>query len=326
MSTIAGLETSSATDTICASCGHDAWATQLPRLRDYLTQEIFQIDSCQGCGLRMTRPLPPTEAIGRYYPPRYRGNRHAFTGPVRSMLRQRAVQKCFPPGFRGRLLDIGCGDGSFALHMKQQGWDVCATEIDCETVDELCLKHINAKLPWDAERDGFGEKFDAITCWHVMEHLEHPRLVCDWVASQLNPAGIFQATVPNADSMQARIFGKHWVHLDVPRHRQHYTTATLKLVLKQAGFSIRRQSNFALEYDWFGIIQSALNAVCSRPNVLFDILTHAPKDSARPISIKDAALSYWLMCPIALASLPLMLCAAALGDGATLTLTCNPTR
>src|ERR1700761_1799876 len=137
--------------TCCASCGHDAWTTWLTDLTDYLTGDSFGIARCNHCGLRMTQPLPLGEAIGKYYPKRYRGNRHGFTGPIRSALRRRAVARCFPPGFRGRLLDIGCGDGSFAVHMKARGWEVCATEIDPETIDRLRAEGIDAKLSATAE-------------------------------------------------------------------------------------------------------------------------------------------------------------------------------
>jgi len=230
----------------CDSCGADAWSPQTADLTDYLTHETFQIRRCSNCGLQMTTPLPTGEEIARYYPERYRGNRHGGTGGVRSILRQRAVQACFPRGFRGRLLDIGCGDGSFARHMRAHGWEVCATEIDGESVDCLRRAGINAKLSHDAEAEGFDKPFDAITCWHVMEHLEHPRRVTEWVKTQLAKDGVFQVTVPNSDSLQAKVFGRHWVHLDVPRHRQHYTPATLRALVEHAGFAVGRQSNFAL--------------------------------------------------------------------------------
>jgi len=320
------LESPADTGMSCAACGGDEWSPLITNLPDYLTREDFQIHRCGNCGLLMTHPLPMGPAIGRYYPKQYRGNRHAFTGSIRSTLRQRAIESCFPKGFGGRLLDIGCGDGSFALHMLARGWEVCATEIDPDTVDRLCHAGINAKLSSSAGNVGFEKSFDAITCWHVMEHLEHPRQTAEWARTQLNKDGVFQVTVPNVQSLQAKIFGRHWVHLDVPRHRQHFSSATLKSLLENAGFKIARRSNFALEYDWFGIIQSALNGVCSRHNVLFDKLTHAPVDAGRPVSLGDAILSYALLPPIALASLPVMLIAAAAGDGATLTLTCKSRR
>lgn len=323
MTMAATLESPVITGMGCCSCGCDAWSPQFDDLTDYLTQETFHVRRCTNCGLAMTQPLPTGDEIARFYPLKYRSNRHGFTGGMRSTLRRRAVESQFPPGFRGRVLDIGCGDGSFALAMLKDGWKFSATEIDPRTVDRLRAAGVDAKLSHVAEAEGFDQPFDAITTWHVVEHVEHPRQVVEWARSQLAPGGIFQVTVPNVQSLQAKLFGRHWVHLDVPRHRQHFSPETLRSLVEHAGFDVVHQSNFALEYDWFGVIQSALNTVCSTPNVLFDKLTHASVEEHNPIPLSDTAISYALLPALALASLPLILVAAAVGDGATLTLTCK---
>ena len=317
------VESPAVTGTACLACGNEAWTPEFTGLRDYLTGDHFDVHRCSGCGLQVTQPLPNGEAIGKYYPQRYRGNRHGFTAAFRSAMRCRAIESCFQPGFRGRILDIGCGDGSFALHMKSRGWEVAATEIDQDTVDRLCKAGINAKLSPVADAEGFEKKFDAITCWHVLEHMENPHHVAQWVRTQLQTGGFFQASVPNVASQQARVFGRRWIHLDVPRHRQHFTPATLTALLTSAGFEIQRRSNFALEYDWFGVIQSALNLFCSTPNVLFERLINSPQDDIRRASFADKFLTVLLTPPIALTSLPVIAALAAAGDGATLTLTCS---
>jgi SAM-dependent methyltransferase len=291
---------------------------------DYLTDERFDIDRCGSCGLRITRPMPAADELHKYYPPRYRGNRHSFTGKMRVALRRRAVESFFPRAFRGRLLDVGCGDGAFVLEMQRRGWDVCATEIDGATVERLRGAKVDAKLSDAAEREGFDRPFDAVTCWHVMEHVERPERVARWVATQMKATGIFQATVPNVGSLQARLFGRYWLHLDVPRHLYHFTPKTLESVLRDAGFSPFHQSCFALEYDWFGVIQSALNGLCKRPNGLFERLMGAPRapdGAADHTSLSDAIISYSLCGPAAMVGLPVILLAWAMGDGATLTVT-----
>ena len=111
-------------------------------------------------------------------------------------------------------------------------------------------------------------------------------------------------------------------HLDPPRHRFHFISPTLGWLLKEAGFQIIHYSTFALEYDLFGWLQSALNLVCSRPNVLFEKLTS--KGDARPqLPMRDVALSYALS-PLILGAcfLPCFV-APLLGQGGTLTVTCR---
>ncbi len=308
----------------CMLCGARAWRPYLRSVLDYLTDEWFDINRCT-CGLMVTQPMPTAGEIDRYYPPRYRGNRHGFTGNMRVILRRRAIESQFPKGFRGRILDVGCGNGAFALAMHERGWKVCATEIDTATVERLRSAGIDCKTPEAAEREGFGEPLNAVTCWHVMEHVERPREVAEWARTQLKADGVFQATVPNAACLQAKMFGRNWLHLDVPRHRYHFTPGTFRELLTQAGFAVERQNVFAIEYDWFGVIQSALNAMCSRPNGLFEKLTGAEGQHGGTALASgfDAVVSYAACMPLAGISLPAILIAAAMGDGGTLTLTCR---
>jgi SAM-dependent methyltransferase len=314
-------EPPAAAATRCLICGDEGSTVVFTGLVDYLTGESFGINRCQSCGLMVTLPLPAASDIGRFYPPKYRGDRHGFTGDLRTLLRRRAIESCFPKNFRGRLLDVGCGDGAFARHMHARGWTVAATEIDQVTIARLRETGIDARQSAEADRDGFSEPFDAITCWHVLEHVAQPLDTAEWIRSQLKSDGFFQATVPNAGCLQARLLGRHWIHLDVPRHRHHFTPATLRSLLELARLKPERQANFAIEYDWFGVIQSTLNLLCRQPNVLFDKLTNAPM-SAAP-SASDMLITLLASGPLAAASLPPIVVAAMLGDGGTLTLTCR---
>jgi len=327
---VAVAEPQNAARTRCMLCGQDdAWHTHLSRVLDYLTGEYFDIDRCESCGLMITRPMPTEAQIERYYPPRYRNNRHAFTGSMRVALRARAIESFFPNGFRGRLLDVGCGDGSFVMEMRRRGWDVCATELDPATVHRLQEQGVDARQSQGAFEHPFREPFDAVTCWHVMEHVDRPLQVAEWVHTQLKPAGMFQATVPNARSLQARLFKKQWLHLDVPRHRYHFCPSTFESLLRRARLEPVGRTMFAWEYDWFGAIQSALNDVCGTPNWLFERLTRAdvgPSTTTERSHPLDGAVSCLLAGPIALASLPAMLIARLFGDGATLTITARPAK
>jgi hypothetical protein len=168
-------------------------------------------------------------------------------------------------------------------------------------------------------------RFDAVTCWHVQEHVAEPREVVRWVRRSLAERGLFQMTVPNWASWQARLAGGAWLHLDVPRHLYHFTPPTLARLLTDNGFAIEGETRFALEYDWFGVAQSVLNRLCDRPNVWFERLT-SPPDQRHAASTRDIVTSTVLGPPIAALALPASLLDWALGGGATLTLTARPVR
>ena len=307
----------------CEQCGSLDRLPLFSGVRDYISNEIFAIQRCESCGLCVTDPLLTDEVIARYYPQRYRTDRQKYTGPSRVKLRAAAVPKHFDPNFRGKLLDLGCGNGAFALEMQQRGWDVAVTEINDAALDEMRAKGMEAKRPDEAMRDGFAKKFDAITAWHVLEHVEHPLALAKWARTQLTPDGIFQATVPNLASWQAQVFNEEWLHLDVPRHRYHFTPGTLPALLHEAGFEIIHSTRFTFEYDVFGWLQSALNGVCTRPNVLFELLT-ATCEGRPAFPKRDIILSYALTPLFATWVVPMTFIAWLAGGGASLTFTCRP--
>jgi SAM-dependent methyltransferase len=198
------------------------------------------------------------------------------------------------------------------------------TEINPVTIEHLRAIGIEAKTPGEALAAGFGHTFDAVTCWHVLEHVTDPRELARWTRSVLAPAGIFQVTVPDISSWQAKLFGRHWLHLDAPRHRYHFTADTLDRLLRDSAFDPIARSTFAFEYDWFGAVQSPLNIICSRPNVLFEEAHVAGANVAgqrgttwRIVSSRAADRG------ADAAVVPLFSWVA--GRGATLTVTCWPT-
>lgn len=290
---------------ICPGDGRPRWR----RVTDYISGQQFDIRQCERCGLLFTDPLPPTAHIDDYYGPRYRGNRHGVTAGFRTRRRVAEVRWIFPPGFTGRILDIGCGQGDFARAMRKAGWDVAATELDKQVLAELREEGIDARPPHGAE---FSEPFDAVTLWHVLEHSDDPLGLIGQVATWLRPGGFVFVGVPNAASPQARLFGRHWLAWDVPRHRVHFTAATLRRLLQSAGLDVVRESRLAIEYDLMGIVQSALNMCTRRPNVLFERLTSGQKQAVTQDLIVSVAAA-----PV-LAGPALYLClleAVTLGSG-----------
>ena len=309
----------------CELCGEApgnraGWRTHLAGVVDYITEEKFDLLCCERCGLVVTQPMP--DDLNKYYPDRYRVDRQKQTGSWRVKRRAEVLEKQFPHGFRGRLLDLGCGTGAFALEMQRRGWVVAVTELNDAVLDELRAGGMEAKRPDEALREGFRRPFDAITAWHVLEHVPRPLELASWARTLLNPAGVFQATVPNLDSYQAQMSGRHWLHLDVPRHLYHFTPATLAALIDNAGMRIESSTTFALEYDVFGQMQSVLNGLCGKPNVLFERLT-ARDGKAPAASRRDVLLSYGLAPFLGVEAGIECGIAWAQGKGATLTVTCR---
>ena len=115
-----------------------------------------------------------------------------------------------------RLLDVGCGDGSFLLAAQREGWEVAGVEINPEPARRAGL-HIVEAIP-QAHQAG---PFDCITLWHSLEHMPDINAMMQQLRKLLNRDGTVIIAVPNNNSLQAKVFGKDWLALDVPRHLYH---------------------------------------------------------------------------------------------------------
>jgi len=78
--------------------------------------------------------------------------------------------------------------------------------------------------------------FDAVTMWHVLEHLNDPFDYAAEILRLLKPAGLFLSAVPNCSSYDAEYYGKFWAAYDVPRHLYHFDRSSVNLLAEQNGF------------------------------------------------------------------------------------------
>src|SRR2546429_4465682 len=74
---------------------------------------------------------------------------------------------------------------------------------------------------------------------HSLEHVPGPMANLGRVLRLLRPGGLLAISVPNFDSWERRRFGSAWFHLDLPRHRTHFTPHSLRLALTKSGFEVQ---------------------------------------------------------------------------------------
>jgi SAM-dependent methyltransferase len=265
----------------CNACGGKL-TDHFPRVVDPQTDDVFEIVTCERCGLGHTLPQP--DDLGPYYGGAYHGRRHGFTERYCVRRRTRFVAAATGPGEGRRLLDVGCGDGTFLLEARRDGWDVAGTEMNTAIARAAGLR------VWsDLEGAREHAPYACITSWHSLEHMRSPRDTVAAAARLLEPGGVLLLAVPNAEGLQARAFGPHWLHLDVPRHLFHFGPRSLAALVGSAGLSVMWSRHMEVEYDLFGWAQSALNWAFAEPNMFFYQLTGKPT-KAGPI-VRSASLA-----------------------------------
>lgn len=290
----------------CNACGGPL-ETALPDVEDPQTREHFSVRRCASCGLGHTAPVP--DDLAPYYGLTYHGKRHGSTLGFCLRRRVRFVESVARPEPGDRLLDVGCGDGSFLAAARDAGWTVAGTELYPEQAREAGFD-VRTSV---AEVEDFGPVRVA-TMWHTLEHMVDPRDTISRVARTLAPGGVAFVAVPDFGGLQARAFGARWAHLDVPRHLYHFDRGSLASLLESVGLRPETWWHQELEYDLFGLAQSASNAVLPHPNVFYDRVTGKPPKVGKGLDLAALALGAGLTAVTA----PLVPIASALGQGGTL--------
>lgn len=262
----------------CTVCGNRLEAC-LPEVTDPVSGELFAVWTCSFCGLGQT--IPPPDDVGRYYGAVYYGNRHSFTASFCLRRRLRLVARAVGKKPGAALLDVGCGDGSFLLAAREAGWQVSGVEIHPEPARAAGLTVETAldQLPKTA-------RFDCITLWHSLEHFCDVRVTLHELSKRLTAGGRLIVAVPDNSGWQARLFRRHWLHLDVPRHLFHFDRRSLSFALTQAGFQPEQFWHQELEYDWLGWSQSWMNCFFPIPNFFFHELAGKPVPTSRRMKVR----------------------------------------
>jgi SAM-dependent methyltransferase len=297
-------------DVACPGCGSADASPELTA-REPISLDEFAVVRCRACGLAYVNPRPDARLLPRYYPSFYFGARHPI---FKDQLMALRAHKLGRPPQGARLLDIGCGYGDFILACKRRGWKVVGAEQEASPIfarrDELGLEVVTV----DKLVDLADASFDAITLWHVFEHLSDPMAMLDEIRRLLKPGGRLLIEVPNYGGWHGRVGGAAWHHLDVPRHLLHFNRRTLGNMLASKGLAPERWSTFSLEYDTFGTAQTYLNWVCRRPNHLYQALIGQPTGGAW----RDSVLTLLLLAPATIVAGLFSLVAAAVGQGGVL--------
>lgn len=169
-----------------------------------------------------------------------------------------------------QLLDAGAGRGRFVAAARRAGYGAEGIEPSSRAVLDVYGVGLRQAGIEDA---GIPEgSLDAVSLWHVLEHVADPGAALAAIHGWLQPGGVLLVGVPNLGSWQARVGGERWYHLDLERHRTHFTVPGLRGALGAAGFEVESVHHLLAEHNPFGMWQSAVNRVTRTPSYLFRLL------------------------------------------------------
>jgi SAM-dependent methyltransferase len=202
----------------------------------------YHVVRCPSCGFLYRNPNILPERLGDLYAKNYS---NFLTGDYSSNRQRRynqamdAFSPVFAEGDKRRLLDFGCGAGFFLELAEERGFDACGVDLSSDSVEQA-NERLNSATAYFGNPEEIpeisGGGFDVITLWSVLAHL--PRPVDDFTTFRnlLGPGGVLMILTVNAQSLLLKSYGSGWNGF-TKNHLMFYSSRTLPLLLKQAGFA-----------------------------------------------------------------------------------------
>jgi 2-polyprenyl-3-methyl-5-hydroxy-6-metoxy-1,4-benzoquinol methylase len=233
----------------CPCCGSSHISKSFTAKDFTVSNEVFEVWSCEDCTAQFTQNVPAIDGIGSYYhSAAYVSHSDTTEGLINRLyhwvrnytLRAKRQLIQTESGLqRGVLLDVGAGTGAFVHTMKEAGWQVTGLEPDETARLNALEKHGMQLLPSDQLYQLEGEQFDAITLWHVLEHVHDLHGYLEKFHHLLKPNGKLLIAVPNYTSYDAAKYQEYWAAYDVPRHLYHFSPRSLQELARAKGFSVK---------------------------------------------------------------------------------------
>ncbi|MFQ5900905.1 MAG: class I SAM-dependent methyltransferase [Thermodesulfobacteriota bacterium] len=210
----------------------------------------YKVLKCLNCCFVYVSPAPPEGLLEKayseeYYTPWLGAQRKKRVRMWQSRLK--TLNVC--SGRKGKLLDVGCGEGLFLELAGKEGWDTTGVEFSPFAArygrDKLGLNIFQGELTNAEFPDN---TFDAVTMWHVLEHTQDPVAALREARRVLKDDGVFILAVPNLNNYiyqwVYRLVKGRKMHLFDPDDRElhlcHFTPETIRLALEKACFRVER--------------------------------------------------------------------------------------
>lgn len=236
----------------------------------------FEVAICGTCATGVTLPVVGPQELAAFYPSGYgplsepRGVLALISKEIR---RRQAQLACRRPPLAaladqpsGNGLDVGAGRGDASAALATRGWKMTAIEPGAQAARHLSERGLDGREGILATVALEPESYEFVLFQHSLEHTTDPLGDLHTAYAALRPGGLVLISVPNFGSWQRRRFGGCWYHLDVPRHRVHFTGSALERALHEAGFRDVRLTRSSSSVGLPASVQYRLAGRCLFPH------------------------------------------------------------
>ena len=147
---------------------------------------------------------------------------------------------------RGRLLEVGCGNGHFLREARAAGYEVCGIELDPQRARRLA-QELGVEIECAAIEEARWPAGSCDVVYHcdLLSHFPQPLLALEQMTRLLRPDGVLFFEVGIVGDL-----ARHWYDTvperSIPRHRWFFSEPALRRLLAQAGLKAERMKTFGL--------------------------------------------------------------------------------
>lgn len=211
--------------------------------KDYtVSGEYFELLSSEEYEMLVTSPLPSD--LEEYYKSAtyisHTDSKKTFFDKVYQTVKNHALQQklsllnSFKTASKS-LLDVGAGTGDFLSVCENNDWVTLGVEPSAVAREIAKKKGIYLKAALSEIKN---QKFDVISLWHVLEHVEHLKDTIKTLNSLLKPGGRIVIAVPNYKSHDAQFYKEYWAAYDVPRHLWHFSQKAIHKLFSEVEMEV----------------------------------------------------------------------------------------
>jgi SAM-dependent methyltransferase len=192
------------------------------------------------------------------------------------------------------LLDVGCGEGVFLSAARDAGFEVWGLDFDRVNIANA-KKRYGLKRIFPLSVEAFCRtkrmRFDLVTFYEVLEHMENPKVFLGQVRRLLKPGGRMVLSCPNRnrtlDSMRGGDFP--------PNHLTRWSASALRHFVESNGFKVEclNVKPFSPE-EVSGFLRSRVRLGLARSLAKKSVATGEEgtmRKARRMMALKDALLS-----------------------------------
>lgn len=226
------------------------------------SHEKFELKKCSSCTFIITSPRPDSNQLSHYYKSeQYISHTNKSAGLLDNIyllarnftLRWKVnLLNNYRKTNASAILDYGCGTGQFLSICKDNGWKIAGYEPSEKP--RMMASQITGTNIADDHHTLAREKYDAITLWHVLEHVSELNSTIELLASLLKPNGVLLIAVPNHQAHDALYYKNYWAAFDVPRHLWHFNTASMKALLKSHQLTLQKVKPMSLDAYYVSLL------------------------------------------------------------------------